>query len=101
SERIPGALNEGVPIPAVVKLRAAMMLALLSASGCATIHKWKQEHREASLHRQQAEEAANRETGSKADRALHLKQAQDAARLPRLQSALAAQGDPDSLAASA
>jgi hypothetical protein len=78
-----------------------MMLALLSASGCATIHKWKQEHREASLHRQQAEEAANRETGSKADRALHLKQAQDAARLPRLQSELAAQGDPDSLAASA
>jgi hypothetical protein len=85
----------------VVKLRTAVILALLSASGCATIHKWKQEHREASLHRQQAEEAANRETGSKADRALRLKQAQDDARLPRLQSELVAQGDADSLGASA
>jgi hypothetical protein len=78
-----------------------MILALVSASGCATIHKWKQEHREASLRRQQTEEAATRESGSKADRALRLKQAQDAARLPRLQSELVAQGDPDSLAASA
>jgi hypothetical protein len=78
-----------------------MILALLSASGCATIHRWQQEHHEASLHRQQAEEAADRETGSKADRVLRLKQAQDAARLHRLQSELVAQGDPDSLAASA
>jgi hypothetical protein len=82
-------------------MRAATIVALVCASGCATIHKWKQEHREASLHRQQTEEAANRETGSKADRALRLKQAQDAARLPRLQSELVAQGDPDSLAAGA
>lgn len=78
-----------------------MILALVCASGCATIHKWQQEHREASLHRQQAEEAADRETGSKADRVLRLKQEQDAARLPRLQSELIAQGDPDSLAAGA
>jgi hypothetical protein len=85
----------------VVKLRAAMVLALLSASGCATINQWKQEHREASLHRKQTEEAANRETGSKADRVLRLKQAQDDARLPRLQNELVAQGDPDSLGAGA
>jgi hypothetical protein len=78
-----------------------VILALLSASGCATINKWKQEHHEASLHRRQTEEAANRETGSKADRALRLKQAHDDARLPRLQSELVAQGDADSLAASA
>ncbi len=77
------------------------ILALASASGCATIHKWQQEHREANLHRQQAEEAAVREGGSKADRALRQKQAQEAARLPRLQNELVAQGDPDSLAAGA
>ena len=88
-----------MPIPAIVKLRAVMVLTLLSVCGCATIHQWKQEHREASLHRQQAEEAANRETGSKADRALRLKQAQDSARLPHLQSELVARADPDSLAA--
>jgi hypothetical protein len=84
-----------------VRLRAAVIVALLCTSGCATLHKWQQEHREASLHRKQAEEAANRETGSKADRALQGKQAQDAARLPRLQGDLVAQGDPDSLAAGA
>lgn len=77
------------------------ILALLSASGCTTFHKWQQERHEASLHRQQAEEAAARESGSKADRALRQKQAQEASRLPRLQSELVAQGDPDSLAASA
>src|ERR1700733_13009341 len=78
-----------------------VILALMSASGCATIHKWQQEHRKPCLPRRQAEEAAARESGSKADRALRQKQAQDAARLPRLQSELAAQGDADSLAASA
>ena len=85
----------GPLVPGVV------ILALVSASGCTTIHKWQQERREASLHRRQAEEAAARESGSKADRALRQKQAQDAARLPRLQSELIAQGDPDSLAAGA
>jgi hypothetical protein len=84
-----------------VMLRAAVILALGSASGCTTIHKWKQEHREASLHRQQVEEAAARKGQSKTDRTTQLKQAQDAARLPRLQRELVAQGDPDSLAAGA
>jgi hypothetical protein len=92
---------EDRPIPAIVKLRAAVILALASASGCATIHKWQQERRAASVQRQQTEEAAARNGGTKADRALRLKQAQQAARLPRLQSELVAQGDPDSLAAGA
>jgi len=78
-----------------------VILALLSASGCATINKWKQEHHEASVQRQQSEESAARHGGSKADRALRLKQAQEAARLPLLQGELVAQGDPDSLAAGA
>jgi hypothetical protein len=82
-------------------LRAAVILTLVNASGCTTIHKWKQEHREASLHRQQVEEAAARKGDSKAERASQLKQAQDAARVPRLQRELIAQGDPDSLAAGA
>jgi hypothetical protein len=82
-------------------VRVLAILALMCASGCATIHKWQQEHRAASVRRQQAEEAAARESGSKADRALRQKEAQEAARLPRLQSELVAQGDPDSLAASA
>ncbi len=84
-----------------MKLRAAVVLALLSASGCATISKWKQEHREASLHRQQVKEATARDTESKTDRAARLKQEQEDAQLPRLQGELAAQSDPDSLAASA
>lgn len=94
-------MNEGRPIRAAVKLRAAVMVALVSVSGCATINRWKQEHREARVHRQQIEEATAREGGTKADRALRLKRAQDAARLPRLQSELVAQGDADSLAAGA
>ncbi|HEX3835456.1 MAG TPA: hypothetical protein VHW25_00710 [Steroidobacteraceae bacterium] len=79
----------------------ALILVLLCTSGCATIGKWKQEHREASLHRQQTEEAAAHNTESKAERVQRLKEAQDAARLPLLQRELAARSDPDSLAASA
>jgi hypothetical protein len=82
-------------------VRATAILALLCVSGCATINRWEQEHREASVRRQQAEEDAARHGDTKADRALRLKQAQEAARLPRLQGELVAQGDPDSLAAGA
>ncbi|HEY4341716.1 MAG TPA: hypothetical protein VGM97_17360 [Steroidobacteraceae bacterium] len=89
------------PRAAVLLLRALVTVALMAASGCATVHKWKQEHHEASLHRQQTEEAAARENGSKADRAESLRQAQEAARLPRLQDELVARGDAESLAAAA
>jgi hypothetical protein len=79
----------------------ALLVALACTSGCATIGKWKQEHREAALHRQQTREAAAHNTESKAERAQREKGAQAAARMPRLQHDLAARGDADSLAASA
>lgn len=90
-----------MPWGAVVMPWAAVILALSTVSGCATIDKWKQEHREASLYRRQEAEAAAREQASWGDRPSKLKRAQDIARLRRLQSELIAHGDPDSLAAGA
>ncbi len=82
-------------------LRAAVMSALLLVSGCATVSKWKQERRDAQLHRQQNQESVDRNTDSKADAAARQKQIQRAASLRQLEKELVARGDPDSLAAAA
>jgi hypothetical protein len=83
-------------------LGAVAALAMVFASGCATVDKWKQEHREARIHREQIEQAvALNNADSKADRDAKSKRAQHDAALQRLQTELAARGDPDSLAASA
>jgi hypothetical protein len=83
-------------------LGAVAVSAIVLLSGCATIDKWKQEHREAKLHREQVDEAvALNNADSKADRDSKAKRAQHDAALHRLQTELAARGDPDSLAASA
>jgi hypothetical protein len=53
------------------------------------------------VHRQQQDEAADRDTESKADSAARSRQAQQQARLRQLQGELIARADPDSLAAAA
>jgi hypothetical protein len=84
-----------------VRLAAAMVAALLCASGCATIAKWRQEHREASLHRQEEKEAAQAHADPQAYKDMKRRMAQHDAQLRSLQTALAQRGDADSLAASA
>jgi len=81
--------------------RAAVMAALLCASGCASFAKWQQERRDAALHRQQNREYVERNTQSKGDAAARAKQLQREAHLHQLQKELIARGDPDSLAAAA
>lgn len=80
-----------------VRLWVAVIL-MLACAGCATIDRMKQQHRLASEHREQVAQA-NAE--SKADRTQKRKEAQNIARLRRLQSELVAHGDPDSLVAGA
>ena len=80
---------------------ATVILVLSAVSACATIGRWKQEHREASLHRQQEAEVAARDNASWGDRSAKLKAAQNIVRLRRVQGELVARGGPDSLAAGA
>ncbi len=77
------------------------VLAMLVTSGCAFTAKLKREHHDAQVHQQQLDEAAERNTDSKADSESRQQQLQRTARLRQLQKALAARGDPDSLAGSA
>ena len=78
-----------------------MLLMTLLVSGCIFGAKARQARHDAQVHRMQDQEAADRNTESKADRASRQSQAQQEARLRQLQSELAARADPDSLAASA
>jgi hypothetical protein len=81
-------------------LGTVAVLAVVLLSACTA--KWKQEHREAQLHRLQVDQAvALNNADSKADRESKSKRAQHDAALLQLQAELAARGDPDSLAASA
>jgi hypothetical protein len=82
-------------------LRFAVLSTALLASGCVFSAKARQARHAAQVQRMQADEAVDRDTESKADRASRLNQVQQEARLRQLQSELAARGDPDSLAASA
>jgi hypothetical protein len=84
-----------------VMLSAALVAAALCTSGCATISKWKQEHREASLHRKEEDEAAAAHADPQAYKDMKRRMAQHDAQLRSLQAALANRGDADSLAASA
>jgi hypothetical protein len=80
---------------------AALLLALSCAPGCSTVSRWKQEHRDASLRREEADEAANAHADPEAYQAMKRKVAQQQTQLRSLQTALAKRGDADSLAASA
>jgi len=80
---------------------AALLLALSCTAGCSTLSTWKQEHRDASLRREEAEEAADAHADPEAYKAMKRKVAQHDAQLRNLQTALASRGDADSLAASA
>jgi hypothetical protein len=79
----------------------ALLLALLCAPGCSTISRWKQEHRDASLRSEEAEEAADAHADPEAYKAMQRRAAQHDAQLRNLQAALAKRTDADSLAASA
>ncbi len=80
---------------------AALVVALLCAAGCSTVARWRQEHRDASLRRREANEAADARADPAAYRAMKRRLAQRDAQLRALQTALATRGDADSLAASA
>ncbi len=80
---------------------AALVLALLCAPGCATVSRWKQDHRDASLRRAEADQAADAHADPEAYQATKRRIAQHDAQLRNLQTALAQRGDADSLAASA
>lgn len=82
-------------------LRMAAVLTLALTAGCGTIAGWKQSMHKASIHRQQNEEAADRNSDTKADRQAKQKLAQNEENLTRLQAELAKRSDADSLAASA
>ena len=82
-------------------LAGALLSMALLTSGCIFGAKARQARHDAQVHRMQDQEAADRDTESKADRASRLNQAQQEARLRQLQGELAVRGDPDSLAASA
>jgi hypothetical protein len=85
-----------------LRFRSTAILALvLALAGCATIAQWRQSAHVASIHRQQNDEANDRNTESKAERASQQKLAQHDEALHRVQVDLVARGDPDSLAASA
>ena len=84
-----------------VVLRVALIAGVVCASGCVFSAKSRQARHDAQIHRQQHEEAADRNTDSKADTSARVKQAQHEVSLRQLQAQLAARGDPDSLAASA
>ncbi len=81
--------------------RAAVIVTAASVSACAFTARLRQEHRQASLHRQQVEEAADRTPDAKADSAALRKQLAHETQLRQLQRELIARGDADSLAASA
>lgn len=76
-------------------------IAAVSLSACTTLARWKHSEHEASVHREQVQQAADDNTDSKADRAFKAKLSKHDARLRHLQAELSARGDPDSLAASA
>ncbi len=77
------------------------MLVLALISSCATISGWRQSMHKASIQRQQNEEAADRNSDTKADKQAKLKLAQQEENLTRVQGELAKRSDADSLAASA
>jgi hypothetical protein len=77
------------------------LLALLCAAGCSSISRWKQAHRDASLRREEADEAADAHADPEAYQATKRRIAQHDAQLRDLQTALAKRSDADSLAASA
>src|ERR1700722_138543 len=84
------------------KMLGTVAVLAMACPGCATVDKWKQEHHEAQIHREQVDQAvALNNADSKADRDAKAKRAQHDAALHRLQTELAARHDPDSLAASA
>lgn len=80
---------------------AALLLALVCAPGCSTVSRWKQEHRDAKLRREEADEAADAHEDPAAYQAVKRRMAQHDAQLRNLQLVLADRGDADSLAASA
>lgn len=82
-------------------LRVAAVLTLALASGCTTIAGWRHSMHTASIHRQQNEEAADRNSDTQADRQAKQKLTQQEANLAHLQTELAKRSDADSLAASA
>jgi hypothetical protein len=82
-------------------LRIAAVLVLALAAGCGTISGWRQSMHKASIQRQQNQEAADRNSDTKADKQAKLKLAQNEENLRRLQADLALRSDADSLAASA
>ena len=79
----------------------ALISAVLCVAGCAFSQKAKQARHDAQVHRQQMDDAADRDAAAKSDAGLRAQQHQQETRLRQLQGELAARSDPDSLAASA
>jgi hypothetical protein len=78
-----------------------VLLAFLATPGCGTVAHLRQEHREASLHREQVDEAEARDAESTTDRALKAQSTQRVTQLRRVQHELISAGTPEALAATA